>query len=154
MKILISSCFMLPTRYDGNAQDTDQIKSLIHWLVENNHDLIPICPEQLGGLTTPREPAEIVGSKVMTKSGLDVTSQFIKGANLALDTYNILDCDFAILKSNSPSCGNKKIYDGTHTGNLITGMGVTSKKLDSNRIKVFSELEIEEIKDYIWKQKT
>ncbi len=148
MRVLVSSCFLLPTRYDGKSQAKPNITELIEWLKYNEIEIIPICPEQLGGLSTPREPAEISRNQVRTKSGIDVTKQFIRGAELTLDTFSMLNCDFAILKANSPSCGNKQIYDGTHNGNLITGMGVTSKLLESNRIKVFSELEIEEIKSY------
>ncbi len=153
MKILVSSCFLLPTRYDGKAQDKKEVKELLKWLNENNHEIVPVCPEQLGGLTTPREPAEIVSNSVVTKSGIDITEQFNRGASNSLDLYNKLNCDLAILKANSPSCGNKMIYDGSHNGNLIKGKGVTTKLLESKRIKVFSELEIEEIKKYICKQK-
>lgn len=111
--------------------------------------LIPVCPEVFGGLTTPRTPNEIVGgdgddvidgeAKVITKDGEDVTEEFIKGARRALEIARIFNIKKAILKQRSPSCGNGKIYDGTFSGNLIEGDGVTAALFKRNGIEVISE---------------
>lgn len=153
MNVLVSSCFLLPTRYDGKAQDKPQMLEIINLLQDFGLTIIPICPEQLGGLPTPREPAEIIGDKVVTKTKEDVTSNFQLGANSSLQIAKVTAVKFAILKENSPSCGSTKIYDGNHNHTLIKGRGLTTKLLEKNGIKVFSENDIKEIKDYICKLK-
>lgn len=112
-------------------------------------NIIPVCPEQLGGLTTPRLPAEIKDgggqdvldglARVVDKEGTDVTDQFIKGAYETLKLARLLGARKAILKEKSPSCGPGKIYDGNFKGNLIDGSGVTAALLRSNGIEVSSE---------------
>jgi uncharacterized protein YbbK (DUF523 family) len=108
-----------------------------------NYILIPVCPEILGGLPTPREPAEQKGKKVITKSGKDVTKYFEKGAKEVLKIAKILKIKKAILKQKSPSCGCGKIYDGTFSKRLIKGDGVTAKLLKKNGIEVFTEENID-----------
>ena len=103
---------------------------------------IPVCPEQLGGLSTPRKPAEQMGKKIFTKNGLDVTFEFKKGAKEALKIAKLSGCKKAILKSESPSCGIGKIHDGTFSGKLVDGDGVFTKILKRNNIKVCSEEKI------------
>ena len=103
---------------------------------------IPVCPERLGGLTTPRFPAEQRGNKVFTKGEKDVTIQFKRGAKEALKIAKLANCNEAILKSKSPSCGSGKIYDGTFSGKLIDGDGICAKIFKENNIKVFTEEEI------------
>ncbi len=105
---------------------------------------IPVCPEQLGGLPTPRIPAEIISNKVINKNGEDVTKQFRFGAQEALRIARMAKCDEAILKSNSPSCGVGLIYNGSFERKLIQGNGVFAQLLLDNGIKVVSEKDLEE----------
>lgn len=138
MNILISACLLgVNCRYDGKGQLFTPLLPLL-----KEHTLIPICPEQLGGLPTPRVPAERIQDKVMTKSGQDVTAAFTKGAEEALKLAKLYNCDLAILKERSPSCGAKQIYDGSFTGKLVEGMGVTATLLTQNGIPVIGESEI------------
>jgi len=95
--------------------------------------VIPLCPEQLGGMTTPREPSEARAGRVVSKSGLDVTAQFEKGAAVVLDAVLSFGCREAILKSRSPSCGSGMIYDGSFGGRLVEGDGVTAPYASSPR---------------------
>lgn len=132
---LCSACLLgLNCRYDGKGKPNDKIIELA-----KKELLIPVCPEQLGGLSTPREPAEIVGDRVMTISGEDVTVNFRKGAEGVLVIAKNLNIKEAILKQKSPSCGSGKIYDGSFSGSLIMGDGVTASLLKNNGIKVITE---------------
>ncbi|MCI1591227.1 DUF523 domain-containing protein [Heyndrickxia oleronia] len=143
--ILVSSCLAgLDVRYNGTNCLNDKIRKL----VEENK-AITICPELLGGFSTPREPAEIIGgngedvldgnAKVVEKSGKDVTQLYIKGAYSTLKQAKKLNATLVVLKENSPSCGSVTIYNGEFTGQKIMGMGVTSALLKRNGIKVISE---------------
>ena len=96
----------------------------------------------MGGLSTPRNPAEIVGNSVISCTGIDVTEQYNRGAKQALELALMNNVDYAVLKSKSPSCGKGIIYDGTHTGKLIEGDGVTVRLLKENGIPVYTEEEI------------
>ncbi len=153
MNVLISSCFILPTRYDGKAQDKPEMRKIIDLLHSYKINIIPVCPEQLGGLSTPRLPAEITGGRVIAKDGSDVTINFQQGANLTCKIAEESDIGFAVLKEGSPSCGSRYIYDGTHSGEKISGHGITTLKLLENQIPVFSEHQIIEIEEFICKQK-
>ncbi len=153
MNVLISSCFLLPTRYDGRSQAKPEMRVIIDFLKEEGINIIPVCPEQLGGLCTPRLPAEIIADRVIDVEGNDVSTEFITGANSVLKLCQELNVKVAIMKERSPSCGVHHIYDGTHTSTIINGKGITTKLLNDNGIVVFSEKEIERIKDFIWKQK-
>lgn len=153
MNVLISSCFMLPTRYDGKSQNKPEVSEIIEYLTINGVNLIPACPEQLGGLSTPRSPAEIIGTKVVDRMGVDVTSEFELGAKLTLDTIKQLNIEFAILKDGSPSCGSKQVYDGLHQGTKISGHGITTRLLQENGITVYSENDLQQIKEKIWKSR-
>jgi len=137
MKIVSACLAGIKCRYDGEAKPCQKVLDLI-----KQGKAIPICPEQLGGLTTPRNPAEQKENKVFTKNGEDVTSQFENGAEEALKIALLANCDVAILKSKSPSCGCSKVYDGTFSGKLIDGEGVFAKILKKNNIKVISEDDI------------
>ena len=140
-KILISACLLgYKTRYDGLSKPSKKIKEIFE-----NDILIPICPEQMGGLSTPRPKAEIKGDKVINIDGKDVTSNYIKGAKMALEIAKLNDVDFCILKSKSPSCGKGLVYDGSFSNNLISGDGICTKLLKENGFKIYSE---EEIMDY------
>jgi uncharacterized protein YbbK (DUF523 family) len=137
-KILVSACFLgINCKYDGTSNKNEKILKLAR-----DYILIPVCPEILGGLPTPREPAEQKGKRVITKSGKDVTKYFEKGAKEVLKIAKILKIKKAILKQKSPSCGCGKIYDGTFSGKLIKGDGITTKVLKKSGIKVFSEEDI------------
>lgn len=139
MNILISACLLgLRCRYDGKDKNfLEGIDKLM-----KNHILIPICPEQMGGLSTPRDPAERVGNKVITRAGKDVTEEYVKGAEESLKLARLYDCKVAILKEKSPSCGSGKIYDGSFSKTLIDGNGVTAELLIENGIKVIGEGDI------------
>lgn len=142
MNILISGCLLgLKCRYDAKEKKLSEIEKLIEL-----HNLIPICPEQLGGLPTPRIPAERVNDKVITQKGIDVTKEYQLGAEEALKIAKLYNCKKAILKEKSPSCGCGKIYDGTFSRNLIDGNGVTADLLLKNGIEVFGESEIDKLK--------
>jgi len=132
---LCSACLLgIRCRYDGRSKPNDKIIEL-----SKRETLIPICPEQLGGLPTPREPAEQSGNSVVTKSGRDVTESFTKGAEEVLRLAKLFNIKEAILKQKSPSCGCGKIYDGSFSDRLIKGDGVTAALLKRNGIKVITE---------------
>lgn len=138
INVLVSACVLgLNCRYDGNNCYNEDIE-----LLKGKCNLIPICPEQMGGLSTPRVPAEIVNGKLISKEGFEVTEQYNKGREMALEIAKINNCKYAILKQKSPSCGKGIIYDGTFTGKLIEGNGNTTKFLIENGIKVYSDTEI------------
>lgn len=101
--------------------------------------MIPVCPEQLGGLATPRAVAEIKDGRVINQDGKDVTAEFRQGAGEVLKIAKFYDIRGAILKQKSPSCGCGKIYDGTFSGVVIEGDGLTTKLLKENGIKVETE---------------
>lgn len=111
------------------------------------HCLIPICPEQLGGLPTPREPDEIRDGRVYEKSGKDNTEEFSRGAEETLRIAKLLNADMAILKQNSPSCGSSMIYDGTFSSKKIPGSGITASLLIESGIRVISEEDILELRE-------
>ena len=145
MKIMVSACLLgNNVKYDGTNNKKDD---LINFL--KDFEVISVCPECLGGLSIPRSPSEIVGERVINKEGLDVTNEFILGANKTLAIAKENNIKIAILKKNSPSCGSNYIYDGTFSHSLIPGDGITSKLLKENDILVFNEDNYLTIKDYI-----
>lgn len=132
---LCSACLLgVKCRYDGKDKGH---KGLIE--LSKSEVLVPVCPEQLGGLTAPREPSEQRGDRVFSRNGRDVTENFKKGADAVLKMAKALGAKEAIFKENSPSCGSKQVYDGTFSGKTIEGAGVTTKLLRENGIKVISE---------------
>ncbi len=138
MNVLISACLLgVCCRYDGQSKRYDGIDKLI-----DKYNLIPVCPEIMGGLQTPRAPAERVGDRVICDNGCDVTAQYQRGAQEVLKIAKLFSCELAILKANSPSCSHSKVYDGTFTRTLIEGMGVTAGLLTENGIRVVDETEI------------
>ena len=138
--LLISACLLgLPCRYNG------QVLERHSWIPEQlreRYHLIPVCPEIYGGLPTPRDPAERFGDRVVTEKGVDVTSQYAKGACAALRLAQQFDCKTALLKDRSPSCGVRQIYDGTFSGTLKGGMGITTELLSKNGIFVYDETQV------------
>ena len=123
----------LNCKYNGGNNENSKLVELM-----KEKDLIPICPEQLGGLKTPRASAERTQEKVLTKEGIDVTKEYQKGAEEVLKLAKKLNIKKAILKSRSPSCGIDEIYDGTFSHNLVKGDGVTAELLKKNGIEVIS----------------
>ena len=139
MKILVSACLLgAACRYDGRSKPHPGVIELM-----KHHQLVPVCPEQLGGLPTPRTPSERRGDRVIMADGADVTEQYRRGAEEALRLCRLLGCEAAVLKERSPSCGKGQIYDGTFTGTLTAGWGVTAELLRQNGIPVYGESEID-----------
>ena len=147
----MSACLLgQPLRYDGRSSGHPDLLQL--WQQQGR--VVPLCPEVAGGLPTPRPPAEIPGgqggavldgeARVVTVQGEDVSAEFLAGARLALELVRRHGIRVAVLKSGSPSCGNRKVYDGTFSGSKIDGEGVTSALLRREGVQVFSELELEE----------
>ena len=141
--ILVSKCLLgYPCRYDGKSVPCVDIIAL-----KDKYNLIPVCPEELGGLPTPRIPAEVVGDRVIRRNGQDITAEYTMGAKIAL-TYALENgCKIAILKSKSPSCGKGTIYDGSFTGTLTHGDGITVRLLESRGIQVINEKEAEKLNE-------
>lgn len=135
MKILVSKCLLgYDCRYAGDNCRNEKALSL-----QEDNELIPVCPEQLGGLSTPRPPAERVGDRVIAKTGKDVTKEYTLGAETALNIAKKNGVTLAVFKAKSPSCGCGLIYDGTFTGNKIPGDGVTTELFRKNGITVITE---------------
>lgn len=140
-KILVSACLLgTPCRYDGKSKPNDEVIAL-----GEKYELIPVCPECLGGLSTPRLPAEIKGDRVVRVDGVDVTKEYNLGAQKTLEIACENGIEIAILKSKSPSCSNMQVYDGTYTRTLVGGKGVTVRLLEKNNVKVISENELEKL---------
>ncbi|MEK4107225.1 DUF523 domain-containing protein [Paenibacillus sp. FSL R10-2791] len=143
--ILVSSCLAgMKVRYNGTDCLDEKIQKLL-----NENQAIAVCPELLGGFSTPREPAEIVGgdgeavlagtAKVVDRSGIDVTELYLKGAYITLEKAREVSATMVVLKENSPSCGSTMIYNGEFKGKKIAGNGVTAALLRKNGIEVTSE---------------
>lgn len=142
MKILVSACLLGKNcKYNGGNNLNQRVLDFIE-----GHEVIGVCPEQLGGLSTPRLPAEIVDGIVTNKEGVSVDAQFRKGAQTALAVALEKKVDLAILQSRSPSCGVKEIYDGSFSGKKIKGQGVFAKLLSAHGIKVLDAEDVAEHK--------
>lgn len=145
MTILVSACLLgCPCRYDGKSKPHESILALL-----KEHTLIPVCPEQMGGLATPRPPAERKDGGVFTENGGDVTEQYRRGAEEALHLAKLYGCTCAVLKERSPSCGSGQVYDGSFSRTLVAGDGVTAALLKANGITVLGESEVENL----WKSR-
>ena len=146
MKVLVSACLVgIHTQWNGGSNRVDGLVELV-----KSGQAVFLCPEQLGGLTTPREPAEIEPGKtaqdvlegkarVLTNTGRDVTEQYVVGARETLAFCVQTGIETAILAARSPSCGSRERYDGTHSGTLKPGRGVTAELLAQNGIRVYSQ---------------
>ncbi len=142
-KILVSMCLLGENcRYDGKNCLNEEIRELA-----KDHILIPICPEQMGGLSTPRLPSEIVNDRLVMKDGRDVTDEYEKGRQTALHIAELNDIDYVLLKSKSPSCGKGKIYDGSFSGKMTEGNGYTARLFLEKGYKVYSDEEIGKLKE-------
>jgi len=149
-KLLISGCLAgLSCRYDGGSKPHPHLDDL-----RKDYDLIPVCPEQAGGLSTPRIPNELQDSaaeilfgrgKVKNQAGEDCTEQFILGATETLKVVRLLEIKKALLKDGSPSCGKNRVYDGTFSGKSITGRGITAEKLHDEGVDIYSEDETDQL---------
>ena len=149
--IIVSACWLGENcKYSGGNNKSENV---IKYLEDKEYILV--CPEQLGGLSTPRNPSEIITygnkdgndvlsgcTKVLSNKGIDVTKNFIQGAEETLKIAKEHNAKTAILKAGSPSCGYKKIYDGTFLGNKIQGMGVTAAILNKENIALLDEDDI------------
>lgn len=151
-KIFISACLLgRPVRYDGKGKPLHH-PAIIRWQAEGR--LVGFCPEQAGGLPTPRPPAEIENgmsgadvlagrARVLEVTGGDVTAEFIDGGEKALAFAKAQGCRFALLIDGSPSCGSGFIYDGSFIGRRHVGNGVTAALMQSAGIEVYSDREID-----------
>lgn len=144
-KLAVSGCFLYNCRYDGKEYENEKLQNYLQSLIEQGYVLVPICPEQMGGLCTPRPKSEILNGKVLDEFGDDLTDYFNCGANQALKIMKTQKIDIAILKQKSPSCGLGKIYDGSFSEIVIEGNGITAQLLLDNNIKVYSEEDIEDL---------
>ncbi len=157
--ILVSTCLLgLNTKYDGGHNFSQSVAAL-----GKSIQFIPVCPEQLGGLPTPRPPAEIQGgdgcdvlagkASVMTHAGSDNTEAFLHGARETLKLAAATGVVAALLKSHSPSCGNFRIYDGSFSGTKRDGTGVAAALLLKNGIPVFNEEQVDNLKEFLLEDK-
>lgn len=139
MKILMSACLLgVCCRYDGGGQACPAALRLLA-----GHQIVPVCPEILGGLPTPREPAERRDGRVVSRTGADVTAAYRRGAQETLRLARLYGCEAAVLKERSPSCGSGQIYDGTFSRTLTPGDGVTAELLKAGGIRVIGESELD-----------
>lgn len=135
MNILVSACLLgLRCRYDGQSKPSETVLRL-----REAHTLIPVCPEQLGGLSTPRVPAERRGGSFVNAQGADVTEAYRRGAEEAVKLAETLGCRAAVLKERSPACGCGEIYDGSFTRTLVPGDGAAAEALKRAGVSVVGE---------------
>ena len=139
MNVLVSACLLGENcKYSGGNNYNQAVCDFAR-----GHQVVPVCPEILGGLSTPRAPSERRGSGVVTKDGADVTEQYRKGAQEVLRLARLYGCTAAVLKERSPACGSGEIYDGTFTHTVVDGFGVAAELLAENGIRVLGESELE-----------
>lgn len=146
--IVVSACLLGENvTYRGDSNKNEELIQLL-----KHYDIIKVCPEVMGGLSIPRNPSEIKSFNplmVVSHQSVDVTEQFLKGSIQALEKIKNHNVKIAILKANSPSCGNEYVYDGTFSSSLVEGSGVFASMLKGMGMKVFNEKQIEEIKEYL-----
>jgi uncharacterized protein YbbK (DUF523 family) len=141
-RVLVSACLLgAEVRHHGGAATVEH-PVLRRWREDGR--IVGVCPEMAGGLPAPRPPSEIRGLRVVTRDGKDVTSQFLTGARTAVQIAHELGIRVAVLKSRSPSCGTGRIYDGTFSGRLVDGDGITAAALRGEGVQVFDELHLED----------
>jgi uncharacterized protein YbbK (DUF523 family) len=138
MVILVSACLLgTACRYDGASRPCEAVIAL-----KQKHTVIPVCPEVLGGLPTPRIPAERVDDRVVRRDGVDVSAEYERGAREVLRLAQLNGARVAILKEKSPACGSGQIYDGSFTATLTDGDGVCAALLKEHGIRVLGESEL------------
>ena len=151
-KILVSACLLgQPVRYDGGGHGP--FAALLQWQQQGR--VVALCPEVAGGLPTPREPAEILGGQggqvldgliaLRSVDGADVSSAFVAGARQAEQLVRAHGIQIAVLKARSPSCGNQQTYDGSFSGRLVAGEGVTAAALRRMGVLVFNETQLAQV---------
>ncbi len=130
MKVIVSACLLGENcKYNGGNNRCQKVLDFV-----KDHEIIPVCPEQMGGLSTPRLPAEIYNGEVKNTEGVSVDAEFRKGAEAALKITLKKGATHAILQPRSPSCGCKQVYDGTFSKTLIPGKGVFAQLLADHGI--------------------
>ena len=140
MVILVSACLLGENcKYNGGNNRNERVLRYVQ-----GHEVIPVCPEVLGGLPCPRKPGEWVGERVLTRDGDDCTENFRIGVQRALEVIADQQVDLAILQSRSPTCGVKQIYDGTFSGVRIDGQGVLAKALAARGIPLMDAEDVPE----------
>ena len=143
--LAVSACLLgVACRYDGTSKPMIGVRNL-----EKDFRILPVCPEVLGGLPTPREPCEILGDRVIDRTGKDVTEVFLTGAEKTLALIRQNRCVAALLKERSPSCGTGRVHNGLFDGGLTDGNGIAADLLKRNGIPVFGESEIGKIKELL-----
>lgn len=136
-KVLVSACLLGEScRYDGKSKEVPEIRRLAKY-----YTLLPICPEVLGGLNSPRDPSEIVKDRVLSAKGRDVTENYQNGAYWASALARLQKVRLAILKDRSPSCGSTEVHDGSFTGKVLPGKGITTIRLEKEGVLVLNEEE-------------
>lgn len=144
MKIAVSACLLgLNCKYNGENNLNENVLKL-----KEKHTLIPVCPEYFAELPCPRVPCEIKNGRVISKDNEDLTDKFFDGAEKTLYIAQENNCQIAILKERSPSCGFGEIYDGTFTSKTVKGNGIASQMLYDNGIAVIGETQLERLKDF------
>ena len=140
-KLLVSACLLgINCKYSGGNNRLPEAEALAA-----RFELVPVCPEQLGGLPTPRPCAERVGERVINRAGEDVTAAFRLGAERTAEIARSGGVRRALLQERSPSCGCTCIYDGSFTGQVIPGQGVTAELLARHGIKLYGESQVDEL---------
>lgn len=136
--VLVSACLLGENcKYSGG---NNRSEAVCRYLEEREY--VPFCPEQEGGLPTPRLPSEIRGERVYASDGTDVTDAFRQGAEKAWKQCRKKGVSMAILKEGSPSCGSHQVYDGSFSGKKIPGRGITAGLLEDSGIRIYSENDI------------
>ncbi len=139
MNILIIACLLgVSCRYDKEGKERPWVRELLE-----KHRVIPVCPEQLGGMPTPRDPVEWRQGRAVNNEGEDCTEKFLAGAAETWKLAKLYGCELAILKARSPSCGSHGIYDGSFQGRLTAGMGAAASLLASHGVRLMDEEEAE-----------
>ena len=141
IRVIVSACLMgIACRYDGGQQAVPDLERLLRCC-----EAVPVCPEQLGGLSTPRIPAERRGEKVISASGQDITAAFSRGMEQTVRIARLYGARLALLKQRSPSCGSREIYDGSFSGHCVPGMGITAEALSAMGIEIYDETQLEDL---------
>lgn len=145
MRIAVSACLLgEPCRFDGASKPCAEVQALAA-----AHELVPVCPEVMGGLPVPHDPCEIVwgkgGRRVVDSAGVDRTEAFELGAHRALDCALQAGCTAAVLKAKSPSCGSGAVYDGTFSGALVPGFGVAAALMRDAGLRIVDERGVREL---------
>lgn len=136
-RLLISACLMgFCCKYSGGS---NALPPELLYRLREKYALVPVCPETAGGLGVPRLPGERRGDRVISSSGADITAAYEKGAQTALLLMERFDCKAALFKERSPSCGSGRIYDGSFSGTLTDGDGVTAELLRGAGVAVIGE---------------